>query len=319
MSLKLDLKDRKILYQLDINARQSNAEISKKVMLSKDAVGYRIKKLEEQGIIRGYKAVIDSSRLGYSFYRIYFNLMDIQPDRLDELVEYLKKQKNVWWIAKLDGAWNFVFAVWVRSNKEFNEFYNDLCLGFRHNIKERLICPMVSYKNMGRKYLTGQKQELIFTSVGDGERQEFDQTDIKILEFLSKNARIPLIEIANSLRLDSMTIYHRIRKLETKGIIQGYKADIDARILGRDFYSVKINLNDVSKMKEIKNYILTIPELTATTEAIGSYDTEFDLDVESSEQYFKIIEGLENKFDFIREIAYFRVLKNHKLLYMPEI
>ena len=49
MGKSLDLKDRKILYQLDLNARQSNAEIAKKTRLSKDAVGYRIKKLEEQG------------------------------------------------------------------------------------------------------------------------------------------------------------------------------------------------------------------------------------------------------------------------------
>lgn len=319
MSLNLDLKDSKILYQLDINARQSNAEIAKKVRLSKDAVGYRIKKLEEKGIIRGYRAVIDSSRLGYLFYRVFFNLMDIQPTKLNELIEFLKQQKSVWWIAKLDGTWNFVFAIWVKSNKEFNEFYNTLGLEFRQNIKERLICPLVSYKNMNRRYLLDTKQETQFTSVGEGEKQEFDQIDVKILGFLSKNARTSLINMANALNLDSMTIHHRIKKLETKGIIQGYKADMDIRILGRDFYSVKINLKDVSKIKEIRNHILTIPELTATTEAIGSYDFEFDLEVENSEQYFKIIEDLENKFNTIREIIYFRVLKNYKILYMPEI
>jgi len=36
--VKLDLKDRKILYQLDLNPRQSNAEIGKKVRLSKEVV-----------------------------------------------------------------------------------------------------------------------------------------------------------------------------------------------------------------------------------------------------------------------------------------
>ncbi|MAG19834.1 hypothetical protein CL618_00160, partial [archaeon] len=121
--MNLDLKDKKILHQFDINARQSNAEIAKKVKLSKDAIGYRIKKLEEQEIIRGYRAVIDSSRLGYLFYRVFLNLMDMQPSKLERLIEFLKKQKNVWWIAKLDGAWNFAFAIWVKSNKEFEEFY----------------------------------------------------------------------------------------------------------------------------------------------------------------------------------------------------
>ena len=271
MSVKLDLKDRKILYQLDVNARQSNAEIAKKVRLSKDTVGYRIKKLEKVGIIRGFRAVIDSSKLGYLFYRCFFNLMDIQPEKLQKLIDFLKNQKDVWWIAKLDGEWNFIFAIWVKSNKEFNEFYHELGLNFRQNIKEKLICPMVSYNNLNRRYLLETKQEAKKTSVGVGEKTEVDQVDLKILRFLSENARTSLIDIAVELKVDSMTIYHRIKKLEDKKIICGYKADLDARNLGRDFYSVKINLRDVTQIKEIQGYILTIPEVTATTETIGNY------------------------------------------------
>ena len=40
----LDLKDRKILYELDLNCRQSNAQIGKKVGLSRKVVDYRIKR-----------------------------------------------------------------------------------------------------------------------------------------------------------------------------------------------------------------------------------------------------------------------------------
>ena len=43
MSLHLDLKDRKVLYQLDVDCRQTNSEIGKKVGLSKQVVDYRIK------------------------------------------------------------------------------------------------------------------------------------------------------------------------------------------------------------------------------------------------------------------------------------
>jgi len=163
--------------------------------------------------------------------------------------------------------------------------------------------------------------QLVYTQTdySSGEKQDFDQKDIEILKILSKNARTLLIDIAKSLKMDSMSIYHRIKKLEDKKIIQGYKIDLNFRLLDRTFYSVKINLRDVSKMKEIKEYVLMIPELISTIEAIGSYDVEFDLQVESSEQYFKIIEDLENKFDFIRETIYFRVLENYKWIYMPEI
>jgi DNA-binding Lrp family transcriptional regulator len=52
--LKIDLKDRKILYQLDINSRQSYSQIAKKVGLSKTVLVYRINRLKEKGVIRKF-------------------------------------------------------------------------------------------------------------------------------------------------------------------------------------------------------------------------------------------------------------------------
>ena len=67
MNTKIYLKDKKILYQLDLNSRQSNAQIANKEKLRKDTVGYRIKALEEKGIISGYTTRLDTSRPGNLF------------------------------------------------------------------------------------------------------------------------------------------------------------------------------------------------------------------------------------------------------------
>jgi Lrp/AsnC family leucine-responsive transcriptional regulator len=69
----IDLKDRKILYQLDLNCRQSNAQIGKKVGLSRKVVEYRIKRMEHEDIITGYWTAINSFKLGYQVFRIYIS------------------------------------------------------------------------------------------------------------------------------------------------------------------------------------------------------------------------------------------------------
>jgi DNA-binding Lrp family transcriptional regulator len=51
---KLDVKDRKILYHLDLDSRQPFSQLGKKVGLSKDLVAYRVKKLHERGIIKNF-------------------------------------------------------------------------------------------------------------------------------------------------------------------------------------------------------------------------------------------------------------------------
>ncbi len=314
----MDKKDYQLLYQLDLNARQPNSKIAKTLKLSKDAISYRIKNLEKDNIILSYTTLIDSTKLGYNLYRIFLNLIDTPPPQLNNIIKFLQDQKNTWWIAKLDGSWNFAFAAWFKTNKEFKDFYTDFLQNFKQNIKQQLICPITAYKHYNRSYLINTrttKKEI----VAQGPKTKHDQIDLKILNLLSKNARIPLIDIAKELKLDSMTIHHRIKKLEKLGIIQGYKVNLNFNLLKRDFYSVKINLNSLKEVKQIESYIKQIPETTAMTEAIGSYDIEFDLEVKDSEQYFKIIESLENQFSTIREIIYFRVLKSYKIIYMPVI
>ena len=86
---KLDIKDRKILYELDINARQSFSEISKKVRLSKEVVNYRIKRLEKLGIVKGYYALINISRLGYMCNRFLIKLKNATPKKEQEIITNL--------------------------------------------------------------------------------------------------------------------------------------------------------------------------------------------------------------------------------------
>ena len=68
---KLDLKDRKILYELDLNCRQSNTQIGKKVGLKKDVVNYRINNMGKEGVIKNFWTAINTFKLGYDVFRVY--------------------------------------------------------------------------------------------------------------------------------------------------------------------------------------------------------------------------------------------------------
>ena len=78
--VKIDLKDRRILYELDYNSRESLTQIGKKVGLKKDVVSYRIKKLQEEGVIQCFYTVIDAYKLGYTLFRYYINYQFVNPE-----------------------------------------------------------------------------------------------------------------------------------------------------------------------------------------------------------------------------------------------
>ena len=82
--VKIDVKDKKILYQLEWDSRQSFRSIGRKVGLSKDVVTSRVKKLEQMGIIRSYITFISPGRLGYTIIRFYFKFQYISPEKKQE-------------------------------------------------------------------------------------------------------------------------------------------------------------------------------------------------------------------------------------------
>ncbi len=84
--VKLDVKDRKILFQLTLNSRQSFNQIGKKVGLTKDIVAYRVKKLQENGIICNFFAFINAPALGYGLIRFFYNYRYINPKIKNKLI-----------------------------------------------------------------------------------------------------------------------------------------------------------------------------------------------------------------------------------------
>ncbi|MGH9362018.1 MAG: Lrp/AsnC family transcriptional regulator [Thermoanaerobaculia bacterium] len=59
-----------------------------------------------------------------------------------------------------------------------------------------------------------------------------DEFDSKILNILQQNARTPNVRIAREIGMAPSAVLERIRKLEARGVIQGYEARIDPQALG---------------------------------------------------------------------------------------
>ena len=84
---KIDLKDRKILYQLDLDARQSLTQVGKKVGLKKDVVAYRVKRMQDEGIIKNFWTVINTFKLGYNVFRIYINFHYVSTQIKNDIIQ----------------------------------------------------------------------------------------------------------------------------------------------------------------------------------------------------------------------------------------
>ena len=114
-TVKLDIKDKKILYQLDVNSRQSASQIGKQTGLPKNVVTYRINRLVEKGIINTFYTVIDAFRLGYISIRIYITFQYTTPEIEQKIIDYFIKNNYTYWIASTEGRYHLVVIMWVKN------------------------------------------------------------------------------------------------------------------------------------------------------------------------------------------------------------
>jgi Lrp/AsnC family leucine-responsive transcriptional regulator len=89
-----------------------------------------------------------------------------------------------------------------------------------------------------------------------------DATDVAILRELQKDARAPNARIARNLSLATSTVFERIRKLEQRGVIQGFEARVDPRSVGMSVTAfVSIAATEVALEDDVERALLEMPDV----------------------------------------------------------
>tara|TARA_B100001027_G_scaffold157950_1_gene111313 strand:- start:1751 stop:2212 length:462 start_codon:yes stop_codon:yes gene_type:complete len=101
---------------------------------------------------------------------------------------------------------------------------------------------------------------------------KIDNIDLKILNVLSKNAKMPYTEVAKKVFVSGGTVHVRMRKLEKMGVVRGTKLDIDYDKLGYNISSyMGIYLEKSFLYKETVKSLKKIPEIVEIHAITGQY------------------------------------------------
>ena len=207
-----DLKDRKILYQLDLNCRQSNAQIGKKVGLSRKVVEYRIRKMEEEEVIKNYYTVIDAYKLGYMFYRFYINLQTISKKKKQEIIEHFVNYNKISTVATIKGIYDLVIVFWVDDIAEFYDFWKKSLKQYGNLFSERHFSLYIHGRGYPLSFLLYNEMDKMepvrVDSFGIIDKIKIDEVDYKLLNEISLKARIRTFSLSF---FPSMTILLLLR------------------------------------------------------------------------------------------------------------
>lgn len=102
-----------------------------------------------------------------------------------------------------------------------------------------------------------------------------DQFDLRILEELSKNGRIPVTELAQKVGLSKTPCQTRLKRLVNEGYIQGFRAAINPEKLGLDhiaFTTVKLSDTREKALQEFNIAVRKIREVEECHMIASSFD-----------------------------------------------
>lgn len=122
--MNLDHTDYEILRLLAENSRIQWKDLGKHVHMTGQAVGNRIKKLEEYGVIRAYTVLIDELKLGYvhtAFVVIYMDSSNHQ-----EFINYVKDKNEILEVNRVSGEGCYHLKLKVKSHERLNDLLNGL-------------------------------------------------------------------------------------------------------------------------------------------------------------------------------------------------
>jgi Lrp/AsnC family leucine-responsive transcriptional regulator len=115
----IDETNRRLLSELQVDARLSLAELGRRVGLSAPAVAERLQRLEDSGVITGYRAEVDPRALGYALSAI-IRIRPI-PRQLPKVAQVARDTREVVECHRITGDDCFILRLHVRSVEHLEE------------------------------------------------------------------------------------------------------------------------------------------------------------------------------------------------------
>jgi len=116
----LDPRDLEILAALQEDGRATYADVARRVGLSASSVHERVRKLEQQGVIRGYRAQVDPEAAGL-FVTAIVAVMPLDPKQADDLPDRIVEFPEVEDCLSVAGEANYLLKVRTRTTSELED------------------------------------------------------------------------------------------------------------------------------------------------------------------------------------------------------
>lgn len=286
IKLKMDKRDLQILELLAQNCRLSHASIGKALRLSKDAITYRINKLETAEFIKSHLLFIDARKLNFTRYHLLLKL----EGNLEERQQYIHSfatHPAIMWINTFIGRYDVQIIVDAKDGFDLNRIKEELSQLCNHSICEYFLLthlydleftqlnPLLDLNTKIQQKNDYTFSELLtrrFPVPPKFNKYSLDHTDALILKELADNPQSSLVDIAKVANIERQTVKTRIDKLIEKNIILSFGAIPNKAKLGYVTYYLLVRLAQDTPLSILRKPFAQLNNIFYAGKMDGDYD-----------------------------------------------
>jgi len=318
--MKLDVKDIKILQELDLNPKITTSQLGKRIRLSQQVVDYRIKRLQENNIITNFGTIINLAKLGYEQYRILFQLANVNDEIKKKIIDYLKDHENVYWAAIVGGKWDLFIVVWVKNYEYLENFLDELFNKFPKSLKDYEALYTINHEFYRHNYLFNKKQSFNVIKIDTATAKstiELDKIDFCILNNIKSKCRKSSLEIGNLCNVSYKTIQNRIRNMEQKEIISGYRIFLKSKEYKPYLLLIYFSEYGRETEKRLLSYARSHKDITQTTKIFGRWSLLFHIRAINEKELQNLVIEMRNNYPIIGDYEIIPIFEDISINHFP--
>ncbi len=319
-TIKLSLKDKRILALLDKESNLSYSKIAKKVGISRQVAEYRIRKLLSQKTIYAFYTLIDVGKLGYSSFRVHLRVKNVSQETYSKFAEKLFREYPTFWVGFVSGSFDIIMDIFARNFNEFEKILREILRKNKNIVQSYDVLAILELdlydygyfleKNTNRNKVVVHKNEDLV---------KLDDKDKKILKIIKLNSRIPYEEISKKVKLSRNAVKQRIKKLEEKKIIAGYKILVNFNHFDNQSFKIFIKYNNskIEQEKALLEEVRQTPGILDILKFIGKWNLDIEIQIKDSRELQRFIIGLRDKYGIIEDYEIVRMIDDYGIDFYP--
>ncbi len=307
--LRIDETDAKILRQLLKESRTSFTELSKICNITVGAVRMRYKKLWRIGIINGEIMQVNPQSLGYKCICEIGILTSAEDEK--KVMVFLESRPYIQYVIRVYGKYNITTKVALTDMQELAAILEDLESNEGIKQVDALMWAEVANtdhpENLVINYNIGSEPRLNGCTRSIPATKlpfEMDALDRKIAKILSQHSRTTFRKIAEQTGISTKNVIQRYRRLRGP-VLTLSTITVNLKKLGYNAHAFAfVKVANKSKVPEIYNQLLCMPNMLVITRIIGPYDLVVIMALQDFQDLFKFKEEMR-KINGVEDTAIF--------------